>query len=31
MRTMTIEELLMKEDDATLLNIHDELETCLIM
>lgn len=27
MRTMTIEELLMKEDDATLLNIHDELES----
>lgn len=27
MRTMTIEELLMKEEDKTLLNIHDELES----
>ena len=30
MRTMTIEELLKNEDDVTLLNIHDELESCLI-
>lgn len=30
MRTMTIEEMLMKESDVTLLNIHDELESCLI-
>lgn len=30
MRTKTIEELLMKEDDATLLNIHDELESCIV-
>lgn len=30
MRTMTIEELLMKEDDATLINIHDELESGLV-
>jgi hypothetical protein len=27
---MTIEELLKNEDDLTLLNIHDELESCLI-
>ena len=30
MRTMTIEELLMKEEDATLLNIHDELESGVV-
>ena len=30
MRTMTIEELLMKEDDKTLLDIHDELESCVV-
>ena len=27
---MTIEELLMKEDDATLLNIYNELDSCII-
>lgn len=30
MRKMTIEELLMKEDDATLLNIYNELESGVI-
>ena len=30
MRTMTIEQLLMKEDDVTLLNIYEELDSCVV-
>lgn len=30
MRTMTLEELLMKEDDKTLLDIYTELESCVV-
>lgn len=30
MRTMTLEELLMKEDDSVILNIYNELESCVV-
>lgn len=30
MRVMTIEQLLMKEDDLTLLNIFEELDSCIV-
>ena len=30
MRTMTLEELLMKEDDSVILDIYNELESCVV-